>query len=134
MKNRTLIVLAAVLMGLCALSKDVVFTGAKDGSRLVTVELQKAIDDVSASGGGRLTLEAGTYLSGSILLKDNVTLHLAKGATLLGSTNRLDYTLHSHARTAPAWAGGRERTAAALRAGRLHGRDVHQHHQVGAST
>ena len=72
-------------------AKDVTFGGAGDGSRLVTDALQAAIDDVAASGGGRLTLPPGTYLSGGIVLKDSVTLHLAKGATLLGSTNHLDY-------------------------------------------
>ena len=72
-------------------AKDVTFDVAGDGSRLVTDALQAAIDDVAASGGGRLTLPPGTYLSGGIVLKDSVTLHLAKGATLLGSTNHLDY-------------------------------------------
>lgn len=66
----------------------------KDGAAPVTAALQKAIDDLSSAGGGKLVLPAGTYLTGGIFLKDRVTLHLAKGATLLGSTNHLDYAGH----------------------------------------
>jgi polygalacturonase len=36
-------------------------------------------------------LSAGTYLTGTLVLKSNVMLHLAEGATLLGSTDRDDY-------------------------------------------
>lgn len=34
---------------------------------------------------------AGNYLTGTIYLKSNVTLHLAQGAVLLGSYKALDY-------------------------------------------
>ena len=61
------------------------------GTTLVTVPLQKAIDKIAASGGGRLVFAPGTYLTGSIMLKTGVELHLLAGATLLGSPNSLDY-------------------------------------------
>ena len=66
--------------------------GAKaDGVTLNTCTIQKAIDFISENGGGRLVFEAGNYLTGSIYLKSNVTIHLDYGATLLGSTNPFDY-------------------------------------------
>jgi len=66
--------------------------GAKaDGITLNTRIIQKAIDFVSENGGGRLVFQAGNYVTGSIYLKSNVTLHLEYGSTLLGSTNPFDY-------------------------------------------
>jgi len=66
--------------------------GAKaDGITINTCTIQKAIDYISENGGGRLIFEAGNYVTGSIYLKSNVTLHLDYGATILGSTNPFDY-------------------------------------------
>ncbi|MBP5319878.1 MAG: hypothetical protein J6334_02735 [Kiritimatiellae bacterium] len=62
-----------------------------DGKTMVTEQVQAAIDRLSAAGGGTLRIPEGTYLTGGIVLKDGVTLHLDKGAVLLGSTNYLDY-------------------------------------------
>lgn len=91
---------AALALAAGAAAKDVAFQGANDGSRPVTDALQAAIDDVAAAGGGRVTLPPGVYLSGGLVLKDNVTFRLAKGATLLGSTNHLDYARNSAGRLA----------------------------------
>lgn len=66
--------------------------GAKaDGITINTRTIQKAIDYISKHGGGRLVFEAGNYVTGSIYLKSNVTLHLQYGSTILGSTNPFDY-------------------------------------------
>jgi len=66
--------------------------GAKpDGKTLCTVSIQKAIDACSRSGGGTVYLPPGTFLSGTIYFKSGVTLRLAAGCTLLGSTNLKDY-------------------------------------------
>lgn len=66
--------------------------GAKaDGKTLNTCTIQKAIDFIHESGGGQLIFEAGSYVTGSVYLKSNVTLHLVDGATILGSTNPFDY-------------------------------------------
>ncbi|MEO8111144.1 MAG: glycosyl hydrolase family 28-related protein [Ginsengibacter sp.] len=62
-----------------------------DGTTLNTVFIQKAIDDCNAGGGGKVIFPAGKFLSGTIVLKDNVTIHLDKNALLLGSTNVDDY-------------------------------------------
>jgi polygalacturonase len=66
--------------------------GAKgDGTTKDTVAIQSAIDACAAQGGGTVKLTAGTYLSAPIVLKSNITLHLDKGATLLGSPDHGDY-------------------------------------------
>lgn len=49
--------------------------------------IQKAIDDCAAQGGGRVLLESGSYYSHSIALKENVELHLQKGALLTASSD-----------------------------------------------
>lgn len=53
--------------------------------------IQKAIDFCSQQGGGTVILTPGNYLSGTLFLKDHVTLHLEKGAYLLGSLDFSDY-------------------------------------------
>src|SRR5581483_7137044 len=60
--------------------------GAKgDGKTLDTAALQAAIDACTADGGGTVLVPAGTFVIGTVELKDNVTLHIAAGGTLLGS-------------------------------------------------
>jgi polygalacturonase len=67
--------------------------GAKgDGATKDTTAIQSAIDACAKKGGGTVTLPAGNYLSAPIVLKSNITLHLDKGATLLGSTDHEDYS------------------------------------------
>ncbi len=46
--------------------------------------IQSAVDEAYAAGGGRVELEPGEYLSGSIWLKSNVELHLHAGAKIQG--------------------------------------------------
>lgn len=68
--------------------------GAKaDGKTVNTRTIQRAIDFLNENGGGRLVFQVGNYVTGSIYLKSNVTLHLEPGATLMGSTNPLDYVI-----------------------------------------
>jgi polygalacturonase len=64
-----------------------------DGRTLNTEAIQKAIDDCSAKGGGMVDFPAGHFLSGTIQIKDGVTLRLAADAVLLGSTKLADYQL-----------------------------------------
>jgi len=61
------------------------------GKTLCTAAIQKAIDECWANGGGVVRLSGGKFLSGTIFMKSNVTLEIAKGSTLLGSTNLEDY-------------------------------------------
>src|SRR5215813_15627186 len=62
-----------------------------DGVTLNTRSIQFAIDYIHQQGGGRLVFDVGRFLTGSIHLKSNVTLHLLEGAVLLGSLNPFDY-------------------------------------------
>lgn len=72
---------------------DVKKYGAKgDGTTKDTDAVQKAIDECTAgTGGGTVEVPAGTYVIAPISLKSNMTLHLAKDATLLGSPDMADY-------------------------------------------
>ena len=74
--------------------KSVSVTGfgtAGDGFTKDTAAFQRAIDEVSAAGGGRVTVPAGRYRIGTIWLKSGVDLHLEKGAVLQASADRADY-------------------------------------------
>ena len=62
-----------------------------DGVTLNTRSIQFAIDYINQQGGGRLVFDVGRFLTGTIHLKSNVTLHLLEGAVLLGSLNPMDY-------------------------------------------
>jgi len=62
-----------------------------DGKTLNTTAIQKAIDECHQQGGGKVVFPAGNWLSGTIVLKDQVTLHFKKDARLLGSTDINDY-------------------------------------------
>lgn len=71
---------------------DVTAYGAKgDSTTLNTPFIQAAIDDCFKKGGGQVIFPAGKYLSGTIVLKNNITLRLGKDAVLLGSTRVDDY-------------------------------------------
>ena len=67
------------------------FGAVSDTTKLSTKALQRAIDACSAAGGGRVVVPTGNYKIGTIILKDNVHLHLERGATLYGSTSLADY-------------------------------------------
>ncbi len=57
--------------------------GALPGSgEPVTDALNKAIGECSASGGGRVVIPPGTYITGAIRLLSNVNLHIQEGAVL----------------------------------------------------
>ena len=67
------------------------FGARGDGVSLDTPAIQSAIDACTAQGGGVVYLPPGNYLTGTITLKDNVTLHIGPNARLLGSTSLADY-------------------------------------------
>ena len=74
---------------------DVLAHGATGkGSILDTAAINRAIDACHAAGGGVVYMPPGVYLSGTVVLKSNVTLYLEAGATLLGSKNIGDYSSH----------------------------------------
>ncbi len=63
----------------------------KESDNLVTQKIQKSIDSCFAIGGGTVHIPKGKYISGSLVLKSNVKLFLAKGAILQGSNDYHDY-------------------------------------------
>jgi polygalacturonase len=104
---------------------DVRAFGASGGGKtLDTSAINRAIDAAAAAGGGTVHFPAGTYLSVSIHLKSNITLHLDQGATILAadaSAGKLNYDLpepnewdmyqdfgHSHWQNSLIWGIGLE--------------------------
>jgi len=63
-----------------------------DGTTLNSDSINRAIAAAHASGGGRVVVPRGTFLTGTVELKSGVTLHLDEGAVLLGSKNLKDYS------------------------------------------
>ncbi|MBO7480246.1 MAG: hypothetical protein J6T49_07270, partial [Bacteroidales bacterium] len=59
------------------------FGAVPDGKTLNTEAIQLTIDECPE--GGIVRIPAGTFLSGAIFLRDNMTLELEKGAVLQGS-------------------------------------------------
>ena len=95
-------------------------TGA--GKTADTGAINKAITAANAAGGGTVFFPAGTYVSGSIHLKSNVTLYLDSGAVIEASSDPEAYDApepnpaidkyqdfgHSHWRNSLIWGEGVE--------------------------
>ena len=68
--------------------------GAKaDGLALNTASINRAIDECSKKGGGVVVVPAGFWLTGPVVLKSNVNLHLQKGALLQFTDDFSQYPL-----------------------------------------
>lgn len=67
------------------------FGGKGDGTTLNTEAFAKAVEALSAKGGGHLIVPEGIWLSGPIVFKDNIDLHLNKGAVILFSDDPMLY-------------------------------------------
>lgn len=63
------------------------FGAQGDGRALDTPAIQKAMDTAAAQGGGQILFPPGRYLSGTLHLRDNLTLFWEAGARLIGTTN-----------------------------------------------
>ena len=78
----------ALSVGARAATFDVKTFGAKaDGKTLDRDAINKAIDAAAAAGGGTVYLPAGTYVTGSIRLRSNITLQLEHGSVIEASTD-----------------------------------------------
>ena len=64
-----------------------------DGSVLNTKFIQAAIDACNQKGGGVVLVPSGLYLTGPLVLKSNVNLHLKVGSTLLFTKDFSQYPL-----------------------------------------
>jgi len=88
------------------------FGARGDGLSLDTQALQAAIDACGESGGGTVFVPAGRYLTGTLVLRNNITLHIDAGAVLLGSPRLEDYPV-----TPNRWEGVEQLTYSPLIAG-----------------
>jgi polygalacturonase len=61
------------------------FGATGNGKTVDTGAINRAIEAAAVSGGGTVRFPAGTYLSFSIRLKNNITLYLDHGATLVAA-------------------------------------------------
>jgi len=83
-----------------------------DGLTLDMHAIQTLMDRCAEQGGGTVYFPAGHYVTGSLFLRSNITLHLDAGAVILGSENPEDYPI-IHSR----WEGMHQETYAPLIAG-----------------
>lgn len=63
----------------------------RSGKTPLTAQLQQLIDEIDRAGGGTLVVSPGDWLTGTLVLPSNFTLHLEAGARLLASPNGADY-------------------------------------------
>ena len=70
------------------------FGATGNGATLDTAAIQAAVDSAAARGGGTVVIPPGRFLTGTVVVRSRVTLHLSPGATLLGSTDIADYPPH----------------------------------------
>lgn len=66
------------------------FGAVPDGVTLNTEAFKKAIASLSKQGGGHLNVPEGLWLTGPIVLKDAIDLHLERGAVILLSPDKKD--------------------------------------------
>lgn len=67
------------------------FGAQGDGRTMNTTAFSRAIEACHADGGGRVIVPAGIWLTGPIVLKDNIDLHLEKNACILFSSQLDQY-------------------------------------------
>jgi polygalacturonase len=69
------------------------YGAVNDGKTKSTDAFKKAIEACHNSGGGRVIVPTGTFLTGAIYLKSNVELHLEDNAKILFSRDPKDYPI-----------------------------------------
>lgn len=77
------------------LGKQYILTdyGVCDDGKKYTETIQKIIDTAAADGGGVIVVPSGTYLTGALFFKQNVSLYICKDGVLKGSDDIYDYPL-----------------------------------------
>jgi polygalacturonase len=71
---------------------DVTAHGARgDGTADCTQAFRRAIDACSTAGGGRVVVPEGRFLTGPIHLRNNVNLHVSRGASIAFNRDRAMY-------------------------------------------
>lgn len=87
----TCLLLCISLSGFSADYNILTFGAKADGKTLNTKAIQAAIDKCSAQHGGRVIVPTGVFMSGTIVLKNDVTLYLMEGAEIKASPEAKDY-------------------------------------------
>jgi len=64
-------------------------------NELSTAAIQRAVDACYEAGGGIVIVPAGTYITGTIILKSNINLYLEQGAELVSSVNIENFVVSS---------------------------------------
>ncbi len=67
------------------------FGAKKSHKELSTQAIQSAIDEAHKNGGGTVIVPKGTYVTGTLFLKSNVTFKLEANTELFGSSDLKDY-------------------------------------------
>lgn len=67
------------------------FGAIGDGKATDTASLNRAIDACAVAGGGQVYVPPGDYRTGTVYLRSHLTLFLAPGARLVGTTNLAEY-------------------------------------------
>ncbi|HEY3373436.1 MAG TPA: glycosyl hydrolase family 28-related protein, partial [Prolixibacteraceae bacterium] len=100
MNLKRLLLLIFVISFLSATTHAAIYNildfGAKgDGKFVNSKAINEAVSKCFLNGGGTVLIPTGTFLTGSIVLKSNINLHLDPGAELLGSENIEDYKINN---------------------------------------
>lgn len=64
-----------------------------DGMTLNSIAINKAIEACAQKGGGIVLVPSGSYVTGPIIMKSNINLHLAKSALVIFSSDFNQYPL-----------------------------------------
>lgn len=96
--DKTLSCLLALCMASAGMLADNVsatqFGAVPDGKTTCTAQLQKAIDECAATGGGVVSFNPGRYLTGTLFLRSHVELHLDRGAYIQGDVRVTDRSIY----------------------------------------
>ena len=69
------------------------FGAIPDGVTINTIAINNAIQQIHSNGGGVVLIPAGEWLTGPIVLKSNVNLHITKGAIVAFTSDFAQYPL-----------------------------------------
>lgn len=92
MKTTAIVLFMLIANSLFAKTYDIRALGADNsGNEKCTALINQTIEQAAKEGGGTICFTAGTYTTGAITLRSNITLQLDAGATLSFSTDFDDY-------------------------------------------
>ncbi len=69
------------------------FGARGDGKKINTKSINEAVRKCSNEGGGTVVIPRGKFITGTIVLRSGVNLHLEPGAILTGSIDTADYLI-----------------------------------------